>query len=61
MKEAGKQESAPIGEREPAIQAPVWYDANLTLTLAISIPFPHSFPCFIIIFFFRLSNTDLHS
>lgn len=31
MKEAGKQESAPVGKREPAIQAPVHLEGHVSL------------------------------
>lgn len=55
MKEAGKQESAPIAEREPAIQAPMWRVTRqpglLTLSKSLSLLIP----------LYAQSKTDLHS
>lgn len=56
MKEAGKQESAPIAEREPAIQAPMWRVTREPglLTLRKSLP-PSLSPLY------AQSKTDSHS
>lgn len=54
MKEAGKQESAPIGEREPAIQAPAHLCDMLTWPVDSCGKYPFSLFPFFIFFPFRL-------